>query len=166
MDCCLPGSSSHGILQARIPEWVAISFARWSSQPRDQIQVSCVAGGLLHHQIHQGRTQATILAIFTVQLAQLVKNPPAMQETLARSLGWEDALEKGKATHSSVLAWRIPWTVSSMGSQSRTWVSDSHFRQCGYIHTAMQGISGTCSPRKTESLPSNQQPPSLSARLH
>ena len=44
-------------------------------------------------------------------VAQLVKNPPAMQETLVRSLGWEDPLEKGKATHSSILAWRIPWTV-------------------------------------------------------
>ena len=43
--------------------------------------------------------------------AQLVKNPPAMQETWVQSLGWEDALKKGKATHSSVLAWRIPWTV-------------------------------------------------------
>ena len=41
-------------------------------------------------------------------MAQLVKNPPAMQETWVRSLGWEDPLEKGKATHSSVLAWRIP----------------------------------------------------------
>ena len=43
--------------------------------------------------------------------AQLVKNPPAMQETWIRSLGWENPLEKGKATHSSILAWRIPWTV-------------------------------------------------------
>ena len=41
---------------------------------------------------------------------QLVKNPPAMQETWVQSLGWEDPLEKGKATHSSILAWRIPWT--------------------------------------------------------
>ena len=44
-------------------------------------------------------------------VAQLVKNPPAMQETWVRSLGWEDPLEKGKATHSSIVAWRIPWTV-------------------------------------------------------
>ena len=43
--------------------------------------------------------------------AQLVKNPPAMQEAWIRSLGWEDPLEKGKATHSSILALRIPWTV-------------------------------------------------------
>ena len=58
-------------------------------------------------------------------VAQLVKNPPAMQETWVRSLGWEDLLEKGKATKSSVLAWRIPWTVESMGSQGveHNWVT-------------------------------------------
>ena len=44
-------------------------------------------------------------------VAQLVKNLPAMQETWVNSLGWEDPQEKGKATHSSILAWRIPWTV-------------------------------------------------------
>ena len=44
-------------------------------------------------------------------VAQLVKYPPAMQETWVQCLGWEDPLEKGKATHSSILAWRIPWTV-------------------------------------------------------
>ena len=48
-------------------------------------------------------------------MAQLVKNPPAMQDTWVRSLGWEDPLEKGKATHISVLAWRIPWAEESMG---------------------------------------------------
>ena len=42
-------------------------------------------------------------------VAQLVKNPPAMWETWVQPLGWEDLLEKGKATHSSILAWRIPW---------------------------------------------------------
>ena len=50
-------------------------------------------------------------------VAQLVKNQPAIWETLVQFLGWEDPLEKGKATHSSILAWRIPWTVWSMGSQ-------------------------------------------------
>ena len=44
-------------------------------------------------------------------VAQLVKNLPATWETWVQSLGWEDPLEKGKATHSSILAWRIPWTV-------------------------------------------------------
>ena len=51
-------------------------------------------------------------------MAQLVKNPPAMRETWVRSLGWEDPLEKGKATHSSILAWEIPWTEESRGLQS------------------------------------------------
>ena len=48
-------------------------------------------------------------------VVQLAKNLPAMRETWVRSLGSEDPLEKGKATHSSILAWRIPWTVYSMG---------------------------------------------------
>ena len=54
-------------------------------------------------------TTATSLVVFIV--AQLVKNPPEMPETPVQSLGWEDPLEKEKATHSSILAWRIPWTV-------------------------------------------------------
>ena len=44
-------------------------------------------------------------------VAQLVKSPPAMRETWVRFLGWEDPLEKGTPTHSSILAWTIPWTV-------------------------------------------------------
>ena len=48
-------------------------------------------------------------------VAQLVKDPPAMWETWIRSLSWEDPLEKGMVTHSSILAWRIPWAVWSMG---------------------------------------------------
>ena len=55
-------------------------------------------------------------------VAQMLKNPPAMHETWVQSLGWEDPLEKGMATHSSILAWRIPWTeelgrLQSMGLQ-------------------------------------------------
>ena len=46
-------------------------------------------------------------------VAQTVKNPPTMQETWVQSLCWEDPLEKGKAAHSSILAWRIPWTEES-----------------------------------------------------
>ena len=44
-------------------------------------------------------------------VAEMVKNSPAMRKTWVQSLGWEDPLEKGKATHSSILAWRIPWPV-------------------------------------------------------
>ena len=50
-------------------------------------------------------------------MAQLVKNLPAFQETWVRSLVWEGPLEKGKATHSCVMAWRIPWAVYSVESQ-------------------------------------------------
>ena len=58
-------------------------------------------------------------------VAQTVKNLPAMWETWVQSLGWEDPLEEGMATHPSILAWRIPWTeepggLQSMGSQSDT----------------------------------------------
>ena len=48
-------------------------------------------------------------------VVQLVQNPPAMQDTWVQSLGWEDPLEKGKCTHSSILAWRIPWTCIDHG---------------------------------------------------
>ena len=55
-------------------------------------------------------------------VAQMVKHLPTMQETWVQSLGWEDLLEKEMATHSSILAWKIPWTeepgrLQSMGSQ-------------------------------------------------
>ena len=56
------------------------------------------------------------------QVAQMVKSLPVMQETHVQSLGWEDPLEKGMAIHSSILAWRSPWTeepggLQPMGSQ-------------------------------------------------
>ena len=63
-------------------------------------------------------------------VAQLVKNPPAMWETWVQSLGWEDPLEEGMATHSSILAWRIPmdrgawWTTVHGVSKSQTQLSD------------------------------------------
>ena len=62
-------------------------------------------------------------------MAQRIKRVPAMQETLVRSLGWEDPLEKEMATHSSILAWRIPWTekpggLQSMDSLSQTQLGD------------------------------------------
>ena len=59
-------------------------------------------------------------------VTQLVKNLPAMWETWVWSLGWEDPLEKGKATHSSILAWRIPRTVHGV-TKSWTQLSDFHF---------------------------------------
>ena len=57
----------------------------------------------------------------------MAKNLPAMQETRVQSLGWEDPLEKGMATHTSILAWRIPWTDHGV-AKSRTWLRDTHIR--------------------------------------
>ena len=66
-------------------------------------------------------------------VAQMVKNLPAMQETQVWSLSWDDPLEKGMATHSSILAWRIPWTEGpgkqqSMGLQRvrHDWATNTH----------------------------------------
>ena len=53
-------------------------------------------------------------------IVQLVKSLPAMQKTPVRFLGWEDPLTKGKMTHSSILAWRIPWTESHGVTKSQT----------------------------------------------
>ena len=65
-------------------------------------------------------------------LCSMVKNPPAMQETWVQFLGWGDPLEKGMATHSNILAWRILWTeepggLQSMGSQRvrQDWAADN-----------------------------------------
>ena len=52
-------------------------------------------------------------------VAQMVKNLPAMLETLVQSLDWENPLEKGMATHSSILTWRIPWIEEPGGQQSK-----------------------------------------------
>ena len=72
-------------------------------------------------------------------VAQIVKNLPVMQETRVQPLGWEDPLEKGMATHSSILAWRIPWTeepdlLQSMGLQrvGHVWVTNAYLPCAGH----------------------------------
>ena len=72
----------------------------------------------------------------------MVRNLPALQETLVQSLGWEDTLEEGMATHSSILAWRIPWTekpggLQSMGSErvGHDWATNTATTTCAeYAH--------------------------------
>ena len=73
------------------------------------LQYSC-----LENSMDRGTRQVTVHGVaksWAYLIVELVKNPPAIQETWVRFLGWEDPLKKGKATHSSILAWRIPWTV-------------------------------------------------------
>ena len=67
------------------------------------------------------RTQRASLVV------QLVKDLPALGKTWIWSPGCEDPLEKGKATHSSILAWRIPWTMVHGVANRQTWLSDSHY---------------------------------------
>ena len=123
IDCILPGSSVHGISQARKLEWVVILFSRESSRPTDGTWVSCIAGRFFT--IWTTREAHCDLQIYTIDtkaslVAQLVKNPLAMWETWVRSLGLEDPLEKGTATQSSILAWRIPWTIPWSHKKSDT----------------------------------------------
>ena len=114
MDCTV-----HGISQARILQWVAFPFSRESPQPRSPtLQADSLPAEPQGKPNNTGVGSLFLLQqIFLIQdlkqglVAQLVKNPPAIRETWVQSLGWKDPLEKGTATHSSILAWRIPWTV-------------------------------------------------------
>ena len=102
MDWGSPGSSVHGILQRRILKWVAISFSRRSSQPRDRTQVSCIAGRLL-----------------TVWATSETLSRDILTGTFFFLLNSRLSLsEKAMAPHSSTLAWQIPWTEEPDGQQS------------------------------------------------
>ena len=85
----------------------------------------------------------TSLHFITIKWASLVaqlvkKNLPAMQETWIQSLSWEDPLEKGKATHSSILAWRIPWTAQRVRPQWAACTSTSTFIAIQSILTSLR----------------------------
>ena len=89
MDCSPPGSSVHGISQARLEEWVAISFSTVDS--------------------------SFVLNVIDYNLSY----NPSVILMFKLSLDWEDPLEEGMVTHSSILAWRIPWTEELGGLQSK-----------------------------------------------
>ena len=72
----------------------------------------------------------------------MVKNLPAMQEILVRFLGWEDPLEKGMATHSSILAWRISWTEEPGGLQSMGLQAVGQVLATEYTHNVIMIIFG------------------------
>ena len=124
MDCSPLGSSVRGVFQTRVLEWVAISFSRESSWPRDLFHLLHWQEGslpvifllsyslilLCNQEINEVFIKYLLQTQWASLVAQMVKNPPALQETRVQSLGQEDSLEKEMATHSSILAWRIPWT--------------------------------------------------------
>ena len=117
MDCSLPAPLSMGF--PRQEYWSGLPFPPAGNLPYTGIKPASLMSPTLPDgffttsatwDLHTTCTNTASL------IAQLVKNPPAEQETLVRLLGREDPLEKGKATHAGILAWRIPWT-KSMGSQ-------------------------------------------------
>ena len=99
-------------------------FSQGSSPPRDGTHISyasCIGRWVLYLRHHLG-SPPNIYIVWASLVSQMVKNLPAIQETQVRSLGQEDPLEKEMATHSSILAWKIPWVeepggLQSMGSQ-------------------------------------------------
>ena len=115
LNCSPPGSSIHGILQVSKLERVAMPSSRESSQPTDRNFVSLASRFFIISDTLEALKR--IYLMYNTYLAQMVKNPPAMWEAWVRSLGWEDPLERGEATHSCILAWKIPCTVQSVGQQ-------------------------------------------------
>ena len=116
MDCSPPGSSVHGIFQARLLEWVAISFSSRSSQPRDRTRVSHMAGRrftnyiLIREYLPTLKSWGYFLHLQNILFLFSLTFKPTIQESLVLSLGRENPLEKEMATHSSNLAWKFPWT--------------------------------------------------------
>ena len=112
------GVASHSFLLGIFPTWVSNPHLPGGSAGKESARSARDLGLIPGLGISAGAGIGYPLQYSWASLVtQLVKNPPAMQETWVRSLGWEDPLEKGMATHSSILAWRIPQTVWSMGSE-------------------------------------------------
>ena len=155
MDCSPPGSSIHGILQARIPEWVAVSFSRGSSQPRDRTRVSCVScigRQILYHwatwESPNWATQSFLFFCFfnflnwyahkihTLGLPRWlsVKESTCQAGDAGSTPGSGSSLEKEMATHSSIV-WEIPWTEEPGGLQSMVLQRVGHDWACTHIMT-------------------------------
>ena len=108
--------AQHGIieLEARLASWTcSLCGCTWLVLTRTLHLPKCSAAASWNSSFLNMGVQIFIYSRLrrAYLVAQLVKSPPAMRETWVRSLGWEEPLEKGKATCSSILAWRIPWTV-------------------------------------------------------
>ena len=121
MDCSLPGSSIHGIFQARIQEWVAIAFSASSCYSHKNTKSLCperdelVFHSLVLQYFHLSKCKRVHTSIYSsapieegFPRTSVVDSPSAMQKMWIQFLGQEDPPEKEMATHSRILAWRIP----------------------------------------------------------
>ena len=124
VDCSLPGSSFHGILQTRIPEWVAMPSSRGSSPPVYQTHVPCVSWigrWVLLPQAPSGKPHSASLFIYLFIIINSSNSNINNGSHLLITPLWQAvyiSLEKEMATHSSILAWKIPWTEEPGGLQS------------------------------------------------
>ena len=130
MDCNPSGSSVHGIFQSRILEWVALSYSRGSSPPSDwtHIHMYPSSAGTFFTTVPPGNPNY-LLSHETSLVAQTVKHLPTMWETWVQTRGWEDLLEKEMVTHSSILAWKIPWMEEpgTVHGVTKSWTRPSDF---------------------------------------
>ena len=117
MDCSLPGSSIHGIFQARVLEWVSHSLKNLPAMQETLVQ-------FLGQEDHW-RKDRLPTPVFLGFACGSAGNESACN---AGRLGWGDPLEKEKATHSSILAWKSPWIVHGV-AKSQTQPSDYHFHK-------------------------------------
>ena len=119
-----------------LPIWSTFSYICWASLiahlVKNRLQCRRPLFNSLVRKIcwWKDRLPSPVFPGFPV--AQLVKKSSVMWETWVSFLGWEDPLEQGKATHSSILAWRNPWTVQSMGSQrvGHNWATFTFIYAC------------------------------------
>ena len=121
------GTSVHGTFSGRNTGVDCLSTSMGSPQPRDQTHTSCISA------LQEDSLLPSHHESWASLVVQLANSQPTMWENRVRSLGGIDPLEKEMATHSSILAWRIPWTeepggLQSMGSQrvGHDWVTNTH----------------------------------------
>ena len=118
-----PWTEEPGGLQSMGSQTVGMTEHACSEGPLSGSQSTVNMFSLCPHMLEGVRRTLQVFKKLTAPIlqtslvAQIIKNPPGMQETWVGSLGWEDPLKKKKATHSSILAQRIPWTVQSLGSE-------------------------------------------------
>jgi len=164
MDCSPPGFSVRGILQAGTLEWAGISFSLTYTASMFFPACEFSSNDLWCSEFFNAanfknfKVWGFFLSSYCslnpqchkrdLLVAQTVKTLPVMQETRVRSLGWEDPLEKGMATHSSILAWRIPWTeepggLQFMGSQraGHDWVTITQCHKGKLLHCLLRSHS-------------------------